>query len=68
MGNYSRVCLGAGSGGEDSSYGAYHAFLLLHLGFGILCLIEMILRAMEQARRIVFDNHHQQQQQEHQHY
>ena len=33
----------------------YHAFLLLHLGFGIFCSIEMIIRAIE-ARRIVFEN------------
>ena len=39
MGNYRRVHLGAGGGGEDSSYRAYHAFLLLHLGFGSIRLI-----------------------------
>jgi len=39
----------------DDNVNSYHAFLLLHLGFGILCGIEMILRAIE-ARRIVFEN------------
>ena len=33
----------------------YHAFLFLHLGFGMLCGIEMILRAKE-ARRVVLEN------------
>jgi hypothetical protein len=33
----------------------YRAFLLLHLGFGIFCSIEMVIRARE-ARRIVFEN------------
>ena len=41
--------------GDSNSYKLYHIFLLLHSVFGVLCIIEMILRARE-ARRIVFEN------------
>ena len=37
------------------SYKHHHIFLSLHLLFGILCCVEMVLRAIE-ARRIVFKN------------
>jgi hypothetical protein len=40
---------------NNNNQKTYHAFLFLHLGFGIFCGIEMILRARE-ARRIVFQN------------
>lgn len=39
----------------EDSINAYFVFLLLHLGFGILCGIEMIIRAIE-ARRIFIEN------------
>ena len=40
---------------EENGTTYYHAFLLLHLMFGLFCGVEMIIRAIE-ARRVVSEN------------